>query len=306
MAERIAVCVCTFRRPQGLLETLKGLDALTFAGEAPQVEVIVVDNDPNRSAEAACLEAATRSRWPLRYVCEEVPGIPAARNRCLDAAAGMDYLAFIDDDEYPEPHWLDALLGTLKTTGADIVAGPVLPNYEAAPPSWLRQGRFHDLPRWKTGGEPSFCATGNVLFRMDAVVDGVRFDNELMHSGGSDVLFFEQLRQRGKRITWCDEATVHERVPASRMTAKWVLRRAFRVGTSSTIVEGKLAGRRKAALRRTVIGLAHVGLNAAVLPLAPLVAVRDISWPIRRLQKVCVGCGNLFGALGFHYLEYRR
>ena len=305
--KKVAVCVCTYRRPQDLERTLASLEGQRFETSPPlAVEVIVVDNDPQRSAEAVCAAKSQGWRFPVRYAAEPQPGIPAARNRCLDEAKDAELIAFIDDDEEASPGWLDELVTTLERTGADVVAGPVLPVYERSAPKWLTKGRFHDLQRMPTGSEPAYCATGNVVFRRSILDGGVRFDLDLSLSGGSDVLFFEQVKRQGHRIVWCDEALIREHVPASRMRARWVLRRAFRLGTCVSLVEGKLRGRGRTVVKRSTLGVAHIALNIAALPLAPLAAVFDVSWPIRRLQKICVGCGYLFGLMGFQYLEYKR
>ncbi|CAO3455814.1 hypothetical protein [Azospirillum argentinense] len=307
MSKKLVVCVCTYRRPKDLHRTLLSLEGLTFNPDAPlDVEVLVVDNDPARSAEPLCREMAQDWRFPIRYAAEPVPGIPAARNRCLDETTDADLIAFIDDDEVASPGWLDWLVTAMERTGAAVVAGPVLPIYEKRPPDWLTKGRFHDLQRMPTGSEPAYCATGNVLFRRSILKGGVRFDPELSLSGGSDVLFFEQIRRQGHRIVWCDEATIEEHVPASRMTARWILRRAFRLGTCVSLTEAKLNGQRRTLVKRSTLGLGHIALNLAALPLMPMAMAFDTSWPIRRLQKICVGSGYLYGLMGFQYLEYKR
>jgi glycosyltransferase involved in cell wall biosynthesis len=47
-----------------------------------------------------------------------------ARNACLDAATAP-LVAFIDDDQVASPEWLVALVGTLESSNADVVLGPV-------------------------------------------------------------------------------------------------------------------------------------------------------------------------------------
>jgi GT2 family glycosyltransferase len=46
-------------------------------------------------------------------------------------------LAFTDDDVLPSPRWLAAYTQSFSETGADYVAGRILPLWEATPPRWL-------------------------------------------------------------------------------------------------------------------------------------------------------------------------
>ena len=80
--------------------------------------MIVVDNDGSDPRVAATIAAA--EGLDLRLLVEPVPGISAARNRAFAAseAAGITLLALIDDDEWPEPGWLAALLARRAATGA--------------------------------------------------------------------------------------------------------------------------------------------------------------------------------------------
>ena len=74
----IAICIATYKRPELLRELLIGLSRLIFFKEpAPQIQIIVVDNDPLRSAEPVC--AAVPLPWPIKYFLEERRGITHVR-----------------------------------------------------------------------------------------------------------------------------------------------------------------------------------------------------------------------------------
>jgi GT2 family glycosyltransferase len=53
------------------------------------------------------------------------------------AHAQGDLLVFTDDDVLPCPNWLAAFTRAFNETGADYVAGRILPLWEAPPPRWL-------------------------------------------------------------------------------------------------------------------------------------------------------------------------
>ena len=136
---KVDVCIATYRRPRGLQRLLDGLQAQQLPqDEAPQVRVVVVDNDPEGSARELCEEARGWLRFPLVYVLEKRRGIPQARNTAVATSLGeADFLAFVDDDEAPDPGWLMELLRVQQARGADAVAGPCVPLFEDGAPAWI-------------------------------------------------------------------------------------------------------------------------------------------------------------------------
>lgn len=299
-AERsVAVLVATFRRPADLA---KLLDALRPTIEAPpdgwSVRVIVCDNDPEGSARAAC-----DARPAVTYVHEPRPGIAAARNALVDAGAGADAIAFIDDDEWPEHGWLAGLLDAADRFGADVVSGPVLSAFDAPPPRAL--ARSFERPRQATGTKVPWPRTGNVLIRRDALEDpSLRFRESYGLTGGSDTMLFLELQRRGASMVWADDAVVHERVPADRVTHRWVLRRSFRLGNTHARFDRDLDGTPRTMALRGAKSLGWIGTGA----LATLVAaVRlDRADVVGGLERVARGAGMLAGLGGFRFAEYGR
>ena len=49
---------------------------------------------------------------------------------------------------------------------------------------------------------------------------------------GEDVDFFRRMVEDGRRFVWCDKAIVHELVPPSRCTRRYLLRRAMLRGSN--------------------------------------------------------------------------
>src|SRR6185312_15855107 len=75
-----------------------------------------------------CERLAPSYPWPLRAVIEEHRGIAQARNRLVGEALKSDaqFLAMIDDDEWPEPGWIREFLKAQRITGADVLQGSIL------------------------------------------------------------------------------------------------------------------------------------------------------------------------------------
>ncbi|WP_444665636.1 glycosyltransferase family A protein [Cereibacter changlensis] len=166
---RIAIGVCTFRRP-GLAETLASLSALDWP-EGLRGEIIVADNDETPSAEALVARYAETAPLPVQYIHAPARNISVARNAVLEAAAERDMalLAFLDDDETVAPNWIAALWAARLQTGAEAVLGPVRAHHAPDAPGWMREGAIHDTrPVFLPGGAIKSGYTCNVLLDLAA------------------------------------------------------------------------------------------------------------------------------------------
>jgi glycosyltransferase involved in cell wall biosynthesis len=302
----VAICVATHRRPSGLARLLKGLDALAFYGGAPpSITIVVVDNDPARSAATTFENFSATGRWPLVYVSEPRRGIPFARNAAVNSARqlGAELLAFIDDDEVPEPAWLEELMRVMRESGAEIVTGPVLPAFEEDVPRWIVRGRFFDRERHGTGTFQERAVTGNVLLRTDLLAGmPAPFDETKPLSGGTDTHLFRRLVNNGCRIAWADEAIVYEWNPASRLTARWLVRRSYRVSSNWSSTESELRPGMRVGAARAAKALLRIGQGLMLLPVG-LVAGRHVL--VKSAQLMATGAGFLAGMAGREPEEYR-
>ncbi|RJF40998.1 glycosyltransferase [Actinomyces sp. 2119] len=235
LAAVLTVAVPTFRRPREVARAVAAVRAQlgdVVPRYVSRAEVLVVDNDPAGSARGAVealMEAVpTPGDRPgsTRYVVEPRPGVAAVRNRALEEAKDSDLLVFIDDDETPEPSWLESLLGLRASTGCQAVAGPVVPDYEVEPDAWVVAGEFFVRRTWPTGTVRPVAASNCLLLDLRFVrEEGLVFDEAFGATGGEDTLFTRQLTDCGGVIRWCDEARVRDHVPASRLDHQWILRR---------------------------------------------------------------------------------
>lgn len=268
----VSVCLCTFRRQEGVVKALLSLGRL----EAPTngvLEIVVVDNDSAGSARSSVEHAACDSRWPVRYFVEARSGVSFARNRCLSEASGQ-YVAFIDDDEWCDPDWIVRLYQTLVDTGCTAAFGPVLPRFDMPPPEWLVKSGVFDRPRFASGTIVDWknTRTGNVLLLRNPELIGSGFDPAYASTGGEDVAFFLRLASLSARYVWCDEAPVYESVPENRMAPRWILRRAFAGGKTYVHLRAKREGNLTYVVMalRGMLGLLCFSACAAVtFPLSP-------------------------------------
>jgi GT2 family glycosyltransferase len=302
---QVAVCIITYQRPQGLTRLLEGLNGLTFEGEAPEIRCIVVDNDEADTAREVCELIRPGFQWGLECHLEPQRGIPFARNRAVACALdGADFIAFIDDDEVPEPSWLQELLGAQRVHSADVVTGPQLRTVDGDVPEWIRRGRILELRRHKTGREMLHASTGNVLARAEVFrTIAPVFDERFGLAGGSDVHFFRRVHLAGYKIVWCDEAVVHEHMPAERATAKWILRRAYHVGNTWALLDIELGSPLTTRAALAVQSLWSAAKGIILLPLGLVLGKRGL---VRACWHLCRAAGTAVGLVGVRFEQYRR
>ncbi|HEX8097933.1 MAG TPA: glycosyltransferase, partial [Pyrinomonadaceae bacterium] len=114
---RVSVVVCSYNGGHYIRGCLEGLRRLAY----PNYEVIVVNDGSTDRTEAIAREY--QSSYGFRLLSTKNCGLSSARNTGLEAATG-EIVAYIDDDAYPDPHWLAYLAHTFMTTDHAGVGGP--------------------------------------------------------------------------------------------------------------------------------------------------------------------------------------
>ncbi len=302
---KVAICVATYRRLQGLNRLLESLSCLRFQkhGE-PSITVIIVDNDASGTARSVVEPWKIKLPWPLIYDIESRRGISFARNRLVSLSKDTDFIAFIDDDEVADANWLDELLRVQKRYQADVVTGPVLPRFQFDPPAWAVKGRFFERPRRATGTLLRFSATGNVLIKRGLLsqLEGP-FVEHLALQGGEDTLMFRKLHEQlGARIVWANDAIAEELVPKSRATPKWLFQRAYSNGNALAFCERYFSHSNSWIVMRGVKGMGRIAQGTLLLVTAPFIG-REAT--IRAICFICHGAGSINGIFGNAYAEYR-
>lgn len=293
---RYLISIASYRRPDDLARLL---DSLQEADGIENADIIVVDNDPNETARGIA------EIHPLnpRYLVEREPGIASARNRGL-AEFSSDYhaIVFVDDDEWVNADWFSTLTEYQLATGVDVVTGPVITVLPKNTPSWIIRGGFYQRPLTETGTALLSAATNNTLLtRASWITAGSPlFDNEFSSTGGSDWDFFWGIRKTGAQIRYCASAVVSEDVPPTRLSGKWLRRRAVRNGIVNTRVRRKHGDPLVLPLGR---GLARAGFNVLVLTVN-LITGKGVQ--AKPLNAILNEYGKFSALLGYRIHEYRR
>jgi glycosyltransferase involved in cell wall biosynthesis/predicted glycoside hydrolase/deacetylase ChbG (UPF0249 family) len=229
----MSVCVCTFKRPEKLKRLLNDLVAQETKGLF-SYSIVIVDNDASESARSVVTEFAESSPIPVRYVVESRQGIAFARNKAIACATG-EFVACMDDDEFPEKDWLLSMLKTCNEYGVDGVLGPVKRHFDEPPPKWVLEGRLYDRPTHPTGYAIHWkeARTGNILLRKSLFAGDLPFRPEFR--AGEDQDFFRRMMEKGHRFVWCNEGVVYETVPPTRWDLKILLKRALLRGATAVL-----------------------------------------------------------------------
>ncbi len=247
---RIALGVITRRRPDGLQRLLQSFAAIRIPKDAA-CEVIVVENDDETRLADVIAELQKTFPFPIRHRLEPELGIPIARNRVLDIANedGFDFLTFVDDDEVVHPDWLLMLFASMTLRGLDLVGGPrSFQKAEGATFSWQNEIVFksfrdslhrYDAFRSRTAftdqEKTVHIHTNNWMIRLDRQRElGVRFDERLRHTGGSDQVFYSDFVRAGGVTGWASDARAFEIWSPDRLTLLYLFKR-MRYQTSNLL-----------------------------------------------------------------------
>ena len=221
----ISVVVCSYNGAATIRDTLDGLLALAY----PNYEVIIVD-DGSTDATAAIAQP-----YGFRLIRTENQGLSRARNTGMRAARG-DIVAYIDDDAYPDPHWLTYLAATFMSTDHAGVGGPNLP-----PPG---DGPIADCVANAPGGpihvllsdrEAEHIPGCNMAFRKTALQAIGGFDPQF-RTAGDDVDVCWRLQSQGGTLGFSPAAVVwHHRRNSIR--TYWKQQRGY--GRAEALLEKK-------------------------------------------------------------------
>jgi GT2 family glycosyltransferase len=301
----IVVCIPSFRRPQHLRLTLQ---SLANQRTDRRFAVVIVENDAaKRESVPVAIEFLWAGKIPGLCVVEPRQGncqaINAAFETALATFPAATKLLMIDDDEIASPEWLQRMVDVAELTGADLVGGPVLPDFDDALKRGLRRHPAFRPAYDKSGPVPIIYGCGNCLITRPvfAKLADPAFDLKFNFLGGGDTDFFVRCRQAGMKFHWAAEAVITETVPHSRTNPGWLVLRGLRIGAINYHIEVKAA--------RTVFARAR--LFAKMLAMLPLSLVRAgrlvVTEPkaVIALHPLTVAIGSALAAIGIEPQPYK-
>jgi glycosyltransferase involved in cell wall biosynthesis len=246
-AGKVSVIICAFTE-QRWDELLRAVNEAACQEPAPDEIIVVIDHNP------ALLERATRALPEAKVIPNrESQGLSGGRNSGVAAAAG-DILVFMDEDAWPQPGWLAALLDAYQGPQVLGVGGAIDPDWENGRPAW-----FPPEFDWVVGStylgmpeRPSPVRNligANMSFRRSAFA-GNGFSDGIgrvgsFPAGGEETEFSIRIRQRQPEgvLMYLPQARVHHRVPANRARFAYFAARCYAEGLSKAVVT-RLVGAR--------------------------------------------------------------
>jgi succinoglycan biosynthesis protein ExoM len=182
---------------------------------------------------------------------------------------------------------------------ADVLAGPVV-EVDARSGAVLR-----DHKRRPTGARLKTAKTNNTLMRAaiaSAEGLGLRFDERLRFTGGSDVEFFQRANEQGAVICWTAEAVVSASVPEERLTLRWRCERERRVGANWSVSRINSHGRLPAlalcgakCFARAAGASLKLLAGSVIYPFQPTAGARTITGALAGFWRCAGSIGAFFG-----------
>jgi len=239
----VSVVICAYTEDRWSLLQRSVASAQTQSRVPVEVIVCVDHND--------ALYERCRAHWagpaegpsvPVVVLANKYQGrLGSARNTAAEVARG-DIVAFLDDDAWADPDWLDRLVAPYADGSVVAVGGAPLPEFEAARPrwfpfefDWVFGCAYAGLPEEPAPVERLIGANMSVRRPALAEIGGFHSDNH------DDMDMCHRLRylRPEDQLVYEPMARVHHFVPAARTTWGYFWRRCFFVN------KGKVAAFRQ-------------------------------------------------------------
>jgi GT2 family glycosyltransferase len=300
----IVICLPAFRRPEHLRKTL---DSLRAQQTSRRFGVVIVENDSGRSSVTEAMRFLETSGIPGCCVLETQQGNCYAINAAFETALAQfpaaAMLLMIDDDEIASPGWLQAMIDAAVSSNADIVGGPVFPQFDDATKRDLgRHPAFR--PAYEVSGPvPIIYGSGNCLI-MRRVFDTLAqpsFDLRFNFLGGGDTDFFTRCRRAGFTFYWAADAVITETVPPVRTRPGWLAARGLRIGAINYQIRAKVIRTQSDRLKLMMRVVATLPLS---LWRAGGIALRERRLMLA-LHPIAVALGSALAAVGIEPQPYK-
>jgi GT2 family glycosyltransferase len=230
---KVSVVVCSCNGAQTVAETLAALEDMEYR----DYEIIVIDDGSTDQTSTIA------SKHDVRLIRTENRGLSVARNLGLKAATG-EIIAYIDDDAYPDPHWLTYLAAAFLHTEHAGVGGPniAVPGDGAIADCVANApgGPIHVLLSDDVAEHIPGC---NMAFRREKLLAIGGFDPRF-RVAGDDVDICWRVQERGWTIGFAPSAVVwHHR----RNSIKRYLKQQFGYAKAEALLAAKWPGKYNSA-----------------------------------------------------------
>jgi GT2 family glycosyltransferase len=269
---RISVVVCSHNGARTIRDCCEALRRLDY----PNYEVIVVDDG---SADDT---AAIAHHYDVRLIRTPNRGLSSARNTGLAAATG-EIVAYLDDDAFPDPHWLTYLAATFLSTAHAGVGGPTIaPAGDGPIAECLARAPGGPVHVLVTDREAEHILGGNMAFRK-ACLQAIGGFDPRFRTAGDDVDLCWRLQDRGWTLGFHPAAMVwHHR----RNSVRTYWRQQIGYGRAEAMLERKWPEKYSDAGQVQWTGR----MNGSVLPYG-------LAWRARLMRRLLTAALHLIQPL---------
>jgi glycosyltransferase involved in cell wall biosynthesis len=307
----VSVVICAYTEDRWAL-IQRAVASVRDQGRPP-VEIIVSVDHNDALLERCRREWAhevTSPTVPVTVIANKYQGrLGSARNSAAEIARG-DIVAFLDDDAWADPEWLDRLVAPYGDPSVVAVGGAPLPEFERARPAWFPIEfdwvfgcAYAGLPETKAPVARLIGANMSVRRQALAEIGGFHSDNHddmdmchrLRHSRPEDQIVYEPV------------ARVHHFVPAQRTTWAYFWRRCFFVNRGKVEAFRQMEG---AANLSADVGFVARALSRG-LSRDLKQAMHGDKWAVARAASilagvVLAGSGHVAGTWQWHRSRSQR
>ncbi len=221
----ISVIVCTYNGSATIRKCLEGIAKLVY----PNFEVIVVnDGSTDHTADIA-------KDYYVKLVTTTNHGLSSARNTGMRNASG-EIIAYIDDDAWPDPHWLQYIAYAYASSDHACIGGPNISPQESGFISTCVAnapgGPVHVLDSDEIAEHVPGC---NMTFRKDALMKIGGFD-PVYRCAGDDVDVCWRIQESGRTIGFHPSAVVWH-LRRNSFKAYWKQQKGY--GKAEALLESK-------------------------------------------------------------------
>jgi GT2 family glycosyltransferase len=221
----ISVAVCSYNGSATISDTLDALQKLDY----PNFEVVVINDGSVDNLEEIV------KQYPVQLISTENSGLSSARNLAAQHATG-EIIAFIDDDAYPDAHWLHYLAYAYSNSDHAGIGGPnIAPEEDSAVAHCVANapgGPVHVLTTDEIAEHIPGC---NMSFRRSVYLQ-VGGCDPVYRAAGDDVDLCWRIQEAGHTIGYHPSALVwHHR--RSSLKAYWKQQKGY--GKAESLLENK-------------------------------------------------------------------
>ncbi len=238
----VCACVCTHNGAATLPECLNALAGQTLDPRRFSV-LIVDDGSTDATPDVARRWQAAHPHLNGRSIRQAPSGLSAARNAGI-REANAPIVAYIDDDAFAAPGWLEGIVDAFEAfPAAAAMGGEVRVRWSTSKPRWWHDELDEVFNRFRPADEPMTLDFPrlpygcNFAVRRDTAIRLGGFRTDLGRQGGAllaaeetDLLL--RILEAGHPIAYWPSAMVEHLAMPSRLSRRYVLRRAWNHGRS--------------------------------------------------------------------------